>query len=70
MVDLQHRAVGAFFLQEVAVRTDIDSRIGHDFFPQGIDGRVGDLGKELLEIVEQQLVGLGEHGQGGIMSHG
>ena len=70
MIDLQHGAVAAFFLQKITVRADIDGRVGHDLFPQGVDGRIGHLGKQLLEIVEQELMSLGEHGQRSVMSHG
>ena len=70
MIDLKDGTVAAFFLQKITVRANIDGRVGHDLFPQGVDGRIGHLSKQLLEIVEQELVSLGEHGQGRVMSHG
>ena len=34
-----------------------------------VDGRIGDLGEELLEVVVEQLRPVGEHGQGGVVAH-
>ena len=70
VVDFQDRAVGALLLQKIAVRADVYSGIGHYFLPEGVNGRVSHLGKELLEIVEQQLMLLGEHCQGRVVAHG
>ena len=70
VVDFQNRAVSALFLQEIAVRADVYGSIGHYFLPEGVNGRVSNLGKELLEVVEQQLMLLGEHCQGRVVAHG
>ena len=32
---------------------------GDDFLPDGVDGRVGNLGKQLLEVLEQRRAGVG-----------
>ena len=70
VVDFQNRAVSALLLQEIAVRADVYGGIGHYFLPEGVNGRVSHLGKELLEIVEQQLMLLGEHCQRRVVAHG
>ena len=70
VVDLQHPAVFRLFLQEVAVRADVHRGVGDDFLPQGVDGRVGDLGEELLEIVKEGLMLFRQHRQGDIRAHG
>ena len=41
----------------------------YQFLAQGVDGGVGDLGKLLAEIVEQQLVAVAEHGQRSVVAH-
>ena len=43
----------------------------HDqFLPDGVDGRVGHLGEQLLEIIEQERRLSGEDGQRRVISHG
>ena len=70
VVDFQDRTVGALLLKEIAVRADVYRGIGHYFLPEGVNGRVGNLGKELLEIVEQQLMLFGKHRQRRVVAHG
>ena len=70
VIDFQDRAVRALLLQEIAVRTDVYGGVSHYFLPEGVNGRVGHLGKELFEIVEQQLMLLGQHRQGRVVTHG
>ncbi len=44
---------------------------GHDdAFTEWIDGRVGDLGEQLLEVLVHQGVELGDAGQWRVISHG
>ena len=44
---------------------------GHDqFFSDGIDGRIGDLGEELAEVVIEEARATREDGEGGIVAHG
>lgn len=50
---LQHRAVGAGFLQQIAIGANVDRGIRHHALPQRVNGRIGDLGKELLEVAKQ-----------------
>ena len=70
VVDFQDRAVFTLFLQQVAVRAYVHGSIRHDLFPQGIDGRVGDLGELLLEEPVQQGIVIGKSRQGNVMAHG
>ncbi len=70
IADFQDRAVFPGFLQKVAVRTDVDSGIGHDALPKGIDWRIRHLGKELLEVPEQRWMKPGQDRQRHICSHG
>ena len=49
-------AVFRLFFQQISVLSHIDSPGGHDLLPLGIDGRVGHLGKKLLEIIKQRLI--------------
>ena len=67
---LQHGAVFGLFHQQVAVGAHVDGGVGDDLFADGVDGRVGDLGKELLEVVEQRLMLFGEHRQRNVDAHG
>ena len=66
---LQKGAVAVGFFQQVALRAQIDRRIGDDLLPQRIDRRIGDLGKLLFEIMKQQWMPVAEHGQRDIRSH-
>ncbi len=44
---------------------------GHDdAFTEWIDGRVGDLGEQLLEVLVHQGVKLGDAGEWRVISHG
>ena len=49
--ELQYRTVVFPHIQQVSVIPDIDGTVCLDFLPQGVYGRVGDLGKALPEIV-------------------
>ncbi len=57
-------------VQQVGARTDERHQGHHQFLADGIDGRIGDLGEVLLEIVEQGLGPIGEHRQGVVGPHG
>ena len=70
IVDLQHIAVLRHFLQHVSLPSHIDGGRGHDLLPYGVNGRVGHLGKQLLEIMEQRMMCLAQHRQRRIHSHG
>ena len=49
------------------------SNVGHqrhdEFLADRVNGRVGDLGEALLEIIVEQTRAVGEHGQRGINPH-
>ena len=64
------RQFGRTLPQQVAAGTHIDRGVGDDFLTDGVNGRVGNLGKELLEVVEQRLVILAQHGQRDVDAHG
>ena len=70
IADLQNPAVFRLFLQQIAVRADVDRGVGDDLLPKRVDGRIGHLGKELLEIVEKGLMLFGQHRQGNVRAHG
>lgn len=53
MIDFQQCAVAGFFFEKISRRTNIDGRIGNDFFAQRIDRRIGDLREQLLENNER-----------------
>ena len=55
--------------EQVALRPDRGAERGHQFLPDGVQRRVGDLGEELLEVVEQQAGPLGQHRDGGVGPH-
>ena len=56
-------------LEEVALRADWANE-GHDnFLTDGIDGRVGHLGEELLEVVLNLPGLIGQHGQSSVVTH-
>ena len=70
VVDLQHPAVLRLLIQQVAVIAHVYGGVGDDLLPDGVDGRVGHLGKQLAEVVEQGLVVAGQHRQGNVRPHG
>ena len=70
VVDFQHLAVFRLVLQQVAVGAHIDAGGGDHFFADRVNGRVGHLGKPLLEVVEQRRVLLAQDSQRGIRAHG
>ena len=65
----QFGALGRFHEDVSAV-----AYVGHDrhdlFFPDGVDGRIGDLGEALVEVVKEGMVFFGERGQGAGAAHG
>ena len=69
MRQLQHVAVLGRFLQDVALASDVADERHHHLFANRIDGRIGDLREQLLEIVEQRLRLVGETGQRRVGAH-
>ena len=65
-----HPGAGGRRLQQVGLRTDPDQGRGDDLLANRIDGGIGDLGEELLEIVVEELGLFGQHRQRRIGSHG
>jgi len=62
--------VGWGCLQEISLGSDIGLQAHDDFLTDRIDGRIRDLGEELLEIVVDH-PGLGrEHGERSVVAHG
>ncbi len=55
--------------QQVALGTDRRRQRGDELLPDGVQGRVGDLGEELAEIVVEEAGPAGEHGQGRVVAH-
>ncbi len=63
-------AVFSRILGKVTALADEDIHTGNHFLEVGVNGRIGNLGKELLEIVEQGLLLIGQNSQGGVITHG
>lgn len=70
IVNPQNVAVFFLLLQQVAVGAHIDIGGGNDLLPDGVDGRVGDLGEVLLKVVKQRLMLIGQTGQRCVDAHG
>ena len=70
VADLQHPAVLRPLLEQVSVVPHVDGGVGDNLLPDGVDGRVGHLGEELLEVVEQGLLPAVQHRQGDVGAHG
>ena len=66
---LDHVRMIGLFVEQVSLRADISHRGHHQLFANRIDGRIGHLRKELLEIAEQQLRAFGKARQGNIDAH-
>ena len=58
IMDLHHIAVLGCFLQNISVRTNVNCSGSHYLLTDGIDRRVGYLGKFLFEIMEQRVMRL------------
>ena len=71
MGQTHHLAVGLVGREDAGAHaSDILGERHHQFLTDGVDGRVGYLGKLLAEIVEENLGLVGEHGQRGVVTHG
>ncbi len=70
IVHPKHIAVPGIFLQNIALRTDVHGGGSHYLLPNGIDGRIGHLGKKLLKIMEQRMDRPAQHRKRHIHSHG
>ena len=67
---LNQGAAFRHWIQKAAARADHGLSRGNDLFADGVNGRVGDLGEELFEIVVKQLRLLRENGQRRVRAHG
>ena len=66
-----HLAVGLVGVQDASAHaSDIFGERHHEVLADGVDGRVGDLGELLTEIVEEHLWLVGEHGERRVVAHG
>ena len=63
--------MGMFFgcFQQIPLWPDVTFQSHHDFFADGIDGWIGYLGEELLEIVVQHARLVRHHGQSAVVAH-
>ena len=69
VVHLEHLAVLGLVLQQVAVCANIHAGGSDHLFADGIDGRVGDLRKALLEVIEQRRMLVAQHSKRGVGAH-
>ena len=65
-----HRGVHLIDIKQVGLGTNKGHQRHHDRFADRVDGRVGHLRKQLLEVVVQRLVLAGQHGQRAVVAHG
>ena len=68
-MEFQLPAVFRRFGEKIPLAADKGFEGSYQFLPDGVEGRVGYLGKELLEIVEQQLILFRQHRQRRIVAH-
>ena len=65
-----HEAAGvAAVLEQVAVIAEVEHRARDEALAQRVDRRVGDLGEELVEVVEEGACALREHSEGRVDAH-
>src|SRR5260370_8174512 len=55
MRQLQHVTVLGLFRENVALASDVANQRHHNLFANRVNGRIGDLREELLEVVKQRL---------------
>ena len=69
MLQFEHSAMLRSGLEEVMHSAQPAGKGHHEFFPDGIDGRIAHLGEDLFEIIKKQSRLGGKHSQRGIISH-
>ena len=70
LADLQtHRRVYLINVQQIGLRANERHQRHHNRFADGVDRRVGHLGKKLLEVVIERLVFAGQHGKRAVVAH-
>ncbi len=70
VLDLELFAVLGPDLEDVAVLPNGQADVGDDLLADPVQGRIGHLGEELLEVVVEQLVLFRKNGQWSVRSHG
>ena len=65
-----HGRVDLVDVQQVRLGADERHQRHDDGFADRVDGRVGDLGEQLLEVVVQRFIFVGQHGQRAVVAHG
>ena len=65
----QLTGVGRSSGERVTLRTDHRAEGGDELFPDRVKGRIGDLSKQLGEVVEEQARALGQHCDGAVGAH-
>jgi hypothetical protein len=64
-----HRRVDRVDVQQVGLGADEAVERHHDGLADRVDRRVRDLGEQLLEVVVERLVLVGQHGQRAVVAH-
>mmetsp|Transcript_8066 Transcript_8066/g.12985 ORF Transcript_8066/g.12985 Transcript_8066/m.12985 type:complete len:250 (-) Transcript_8066:1683-2432(-) len=67
---LKPPGLGRLGRSHVALRADHTTQRCDELFADGVDGRVGHLSKQLLEVVVEQAGAIGHTGQGRVVAHG
>ncbi len=70
MRELEGVAVLRRLVEDVALGADVADERHDQLFANGIDGRIGDLGEELPEVVEERLRAVGQAGERRVGAHG
>ncbi len=70
LFELEGVAVLGGLFEDVALGADVAGERHDELFADGVDGGIGDLGEELLEVVEEGLGFVAEAGERGVGAHG
>jgi hypothetical protein len=70
LLQLDHARVVGAILQDVAFAPDEGDEAHHHLLADGVDRRVGDLGEELVEVVEEAARLLGQDRERRVVAHG
>ena len=68
-MEFQLAAVFRRFGEKIPLAADKGFEGSYQFLPDGVEGRIGHLREQLLEIVEQQLILFRQHRQRGVVAH-
>ena len=64
-----HRWIGLVDAEQIRPRADERHQRHHQFFPDRVDGRIGHLREQLLEVVVENLGSIRQHGQRRVVAH-